>query len=270
MRASPFVITALFLAAAPVRAGTLDECQDTYTECQDDCTVQYGGSIKDEAKKRIAKCLKKCTKAATICQERVVETATNHLEEGALNHAPGSDEVDEHGIPTRTSGGKAGAGDDSRRTTGDLRDDGPEPEPKAQKGQGGKAARAPREDVHPDEVVKSSRTSLGDAPPPRKEPPAVKKDEDAPRSTRTDLDAAPVREEPKPRREEPRAEPKEKHGNDEDLRDDGVRSGVAPPRKKDRDEERPRETVKPRETPRETPKETPRPKEEDHDDLRNF
>lgn len=211
---------ALFAAPA-ARAGSVEQCRDEFTECQDDCSVQFGGSIREAMKKKLLKCMKKCTKKGSACHERVTETATNHLDDGALDHSPGSAEVDEHGLPDRTS-----ARDDEAPAS---------EEPKPKSGKNAKRGK-PKDELRDEEVVKSSRTSLGPAP----------------ETSQPSPDPAPVQKEA---REEPQViELKaERRGREEELRDDATRPAS---KKKSRESA--------------GPKETPRPKDEDRDDLRNF
>jgi hypothetical protein len=229
-------------------AGAGDPCDDGFDECKDTCSIEFGGSIKDSAKKKFAKCVKKCTKTANNCHERAMETSRNNLDEGALAHSPGSREVDENGMPDRTTGAKA------REEVPPRRDD----------DVGAKGSRAPKEE----KVEKKPRETL--------------KDEEVPKSSRTKLDKVdksekvePVKTSPKegkakdPEPREPekpkeiRVEAKPDKGPrlDEDLRDDGSRAVADEPKKK---------PEKRREEPREEPRPVKKDKEEDHDDLRNY
>lgn len=235
-----FIMTSLLIPFAAL-AGS--DCEDDFLECKDDCVIQYGGSIRVEVKKQYEKCMKKCTKKANTCTERVLETRDNSLDEGALDKSPSSRDVDSDGMPTR-------GGDDD------------EPKKKKKKKKVAAESRAadeeaPAEEPAPkhdalreDEVPKSARTSLksDDSPAPKPDRTEKKKDPES-RAAEAKSDD-PVREnvikmELKPRREE------------EDLRDDrpGAKAEepAPPPKKKE-----------------EPKKEPPKKKEEDHDDLRYY
>jgi hypothetical protein len=220
----------LTLTAALARAEA--ECEDDFTECKDDCVVEYGGSTRVEMKKLYEKCMKKCIKTVNRCSERVTETKNNKLDDGALDHSPGSDEVDKNNMPTRTSR----PGKKPTAEPGGDEDNTPS---------------KPHDDLSDAEVPKSSRTQLkdegdkGNKPPPASKPPPSSKPE-------------PVADKPPPKKEEPiRMELKPKDAED-DLRDDK-------PRQKDPE---PEPTPPPKK--REEPKPPPPKKEEDHDDLRNY
>lgn len=239
MKHVPHLLLALGLALAPfaARAG---ECEDDYSECKEDCLIQYGGSIRVEVKKKYEKCVKKCSKVARRCTERQMETKANDLDEGALDGAPTSDQVDSDGMPTRDPGSKkkkvAPIDHDD-----DLRHDAP-----AHQG----------EELPADEVPKSSRTSLktdeksGPPPEPKKksEAPGAEKVAEKPADAPAD--------EPAPIRMTPKKDDSKSPGDD--LRDDGPR------------EEKPAEEEPPPRRRREKPKEPPPKKEEDHDDLRYY
>jgi hypothetical protein len=222
----------LTFTAALARAEA--ECDDDFTECKDDCVVEYGGSTRVEMKKLYEKCMKKCIKTVNRCTERVVETKNNKLDDGALDHSPGSDEVDKNNMPTRTSR----PGKKPTAEPGGDEDNTPS---------------KPHDDLSDAEVPKSSRTQLkadgdkgnkvGSKPPPSSKPEPAAAEKDKP---------------PAPKKEEPiRMELKRKDA-DEDLRDDK-------PRQKD-----PEPEPAPPPKKREEPKPPPPKKEEDHDDLRNY
>lgn len=237
MRA-PVVLSLLLLLPATAMAG---ECEDDFAECQDDCLIQYGGSIKVEMKKKYDKCAKKCSKKARQCTERRMETRNNSLEEGSLDRAPTSDQVDSDGLPTREK--------PSRKTKkaaepldhdDDLKSDEPS---------------RPKEELPADEVPKSSRTSLKVEE--KKAPPAETKQAEAPKEPKEPKEDARATQEDAP---VIRMTPKKDDGKSagDDLRDDGPR------------EESPAVEEAPRPKRREKPKEPPPKKEEDHDDLRNY
>jgi hypothetical protein len=75
------------------------ECEDDFSECKELCSIQYGGSIRDEMKDKFVRCLRKCTTTSANCHERTNETKVNHLNEGALDKSPSSRDVDENGMP---------------------------------------------------------------------------------------------------------------------------------------------------------------------------
>lgn len=95
MRCLPLLVVLVFLPTA-LWAG---ECEDGYSECQEDCLIQFGGSIRVEMKAKFVKCIKKCTKKSATCRERFNETKVNRLNEGALDRSPTSRDVDEFGMP---------------------------------------------------------------------------------------------------------------------------------------------------------------------------
>jgi hypothetical protein len=91
------VVTAFAARAEP-------DCEEAFHVCKDDCVVEFGGSTQVKAKKSLAKCMEQCHEKDTLCTELVMETKSNNLEDGSLDHSPSSRDVDEHGLPTRTSG----------------------------------------------------------------------------------------------------------------------------------------------------------------------
>lgn len=93
-----FVTGFTMLALLPTLAWA-GECEDDFSECQELCSVQYGGSIRDEMKAKFVKCLNKCRGKAQTCRERTTETKSNHLNDGALDRSPSSRDVDEFGMP---------------------------------------------------------------------------------------------------------------------------------------------------------------------------
>lgn len=229
------------VVALPFTALAEGECQDDYLECKDGCLIDYGGSIRVEVKKQFDKCMKKCTKIARRCTERSMETKASGLDEGALDGAPTSDQVDEHGMPTSTASkkkkkSKVAAEEPASEEVSD--------EP----------AR-PRESLSDGEVPKSSRT-------------AIKTDDDAPSKKKkgdepSKGEVAKQEEPPKKEVIEMKLSPT-KSTNDEDLRDDKPRAS-SPPKEEPRDEEPPPPPKK--EKKKEEP---PKKKEEDHDDLRYY
>lgn len=233
MRAAlPHLAIALAVALAPL-AARAGECEDDFSECKEDCLLQYGGSIRVEMKKKYDKCLKKCTKVSRRCSERQMETKAANLDEGALEGTPTSDQVDADGLPTREKKQKKEAPVDH---DDDLRNDAP-----AHQG----------EELPANEVPKSSRSTLKveDKKEPAPAPVAKKSDEPRPepKAEKTNDDVI-------------RMTPKKDDGKSagDDLRDDGPR------------EEKPAEEEAPRPKRREKPKEPPPKKEEDHDDLRFY
>lgn len=242
-----FLLLAALSLPFAARAGAGDPCDDDFNECKESCLIEFGGSIRDEVKKKYGKCMKKCTKTADLCTERAIETRTNNLDEGALDKSPGSSEVDENGMPERTTGRAKKTEDAPPRRDDDVR----AADPKRDKPEKAKADKPGREER---------------AEKPKKDEP---RDEAPPKSTRTKLEKVePAKDEPKPREERAEAredkqeikvelKPERRSGLDEDLRDDGAR----------RDEAKPKKREEPR---REEPLPPPKRKEEDHDDLRNY
>jgi hypothetical protein len=220
----------LFLPAAALAES---DCEDTFTECRDDCSLEFGGSIRVELKKKFDKCMKKCTKTANRCTERVMEAKSGGLEEGALDGAPTSDQVDENGIPTKTANTKK-----KKKVAA---------EPAVEEDEPRSDTPAKKETLAESELPKSNRTQLKTdeppPPPPRKER-EVAKDEPAPAPKKDVIEMKMT-----PKKEE------------EDLRDDKPRASSPPPR----DEEPP--PLPKKEKKKEDP---PRKKEEDHDDLRFY
>lgn len=232
------VIPALSLAQ-------VNECAEGFSECKEDCALEFS-SVRPEVQKKLGKCLKKCVKKQTACEERELETRTNNLEAGALDRAPGSSDVDENGMPNRTTG----RGDDgaARRVPADeLRDDRAalaETNTPARKA-APEPSKPPRGEVSDTELPKSSRTQL-------------KTDEKAP---------AAVAEKPVSRDAEPAAvtsKPEPRKKLDEDVRDDGTRRDAPVARRED---PAPKKVEKKKD---DLPPPPAKPKEEDHDDLRNY
>ena len=223
----------------------VNECAEVAAECKEDCSIEHS-SLKPDAPKKLNKCLKKCQKKFTTCEERELETKNNSLEAGSLDKSPVSGDVDENNMPTRTAVKKAKTTDAEEKRaplSEDLRDDRPAPAPEpaknAKKPKADEAeARAPREEVRESELPKSSRTALKvDEKDAKKEPPpAAKKSESEPVATT----------------------PKAETRKEEDLRDDRPKVEPAPVKKGD----------KPKKD--DLPAAPPKPKEEDHDDLRNY
>lgn len=248
----------LALLLLPVGAfAQVNECEETFLECSDDCSLEHS-SIRAEAAKKLEKCLKKCRKKRVTCEERELETKSNNLDQGALDKSPTSRDVDENGMPTRTAVKKPKSTDDEEKPArsdelrddrrpspgDDLRDDRPAPEPAPKRSKPPKEtteARAPKDELRDTEVPRSSRTEL-------------KVDEREAKKS-----------EPKEARAEPKAEPivmtpkaEARRSAEDDLRDDRPAPKQEPP---------PRKSEKKRD---DLPPPPPKPKEEDHDDLRNY
>jgi hypothetical protein len=228
------VFLSVFVSAASF--AQVNPCTEAFSECKEDCALEFS-SVRPELQKKLGKCLKKCSKKLTTCEERELETRSNNLDEGALDKAPASGDVDENGMPNRTSGAS------SKRD--ELREEksaeSAAPPRKATEA----PARPPRDEVSDSELPKSSRTQL-------------KTDE---------KDARPVAEkpaspEPKPIVMTPKPETRKKL--DEDVRDDGPLKDEPVAR---RDEPAPKKVEKKKD---DLPPPPPKPKEEDHDDLRNY
>lgn len=252
-----FVLSALLPLAV---LGQVNECAEQFAECREDCSLEHS-SIRGDAPKKLSKCVKKCQKKLTTCEERELETKNNALEAGSLDKSPVSGDVDEHGMPTRTTVKKAKSTDDEERRPSpgdDLRDDRPAPAPVEEPKKSTKKSaepeerRPPREEVRESEIPKSSRTELKVAEPTKKDEP--KKPEPEPKRTG-----------PEPRKAEPdtivmtpKAEPKKPV--EDDLRDDRPRASDPPPAS----------SKKPEKKKDDLPPPPSKPKEEDHDDLRNY
>ena len=83
------VLASLIVLAAPAFAE--GDCDENFSECKEDCLIEFGGSVRVEVKKAYDKCMKKCTKVAGRCTERAIETKAGGLDEGALDGTPTSD-----------------------------------------------------------------------------------------------------------------------------------------------------------------------------------
>ncbi len=257
-------LTLVLLLVLPWAAHAGD-CEDEAAECQDDCTVQFGGSIRDEMKSKYLKCVKKCAKVSGVCRERTMETKVNQLNDGALDRAPSTSDVDENGMPNLARskldpGGKREAGKSRDSSRDDLRDDGPrakaDPPARASRddAEPPKKAKKPRDEVRDDEVIKSDRTPLVSdeaAAPPKpvaSNPPVAPA---PPKKERDDDDWS--------------REPKDSKDREPSTRGSATR---ASPRAPPADEPPP--PPKKAEPPAKKPSDPPPPKRTDDDDLRNF
>jgi hypothetical protein len=207
----------------------VEQCIEVAADCREDCSLEHS-SLRPDAPRKLARCLKKCQKKVTACEERELETKNNTFE---------ADSID------RSSGG----GDENVKKSleADLRDDTPAPVPEPEKTTKPKLkpkiaeSLPPREEVLDSEIPKSSRTVLKVDEKEAKQSPApvVKK------SVQVGGTPKPaIGEEEQPRVDRSKAEP--------------------PPAKKD-DQPKKNEKLKD-----ELPPLPPKPKEEDHDDLRNY
>lgn len=224
----------ILLALVPLTSWA-GECEENFSECQDNCMVEYGGSIREDIKAKFVKCVKKCGRTSTNCRERTHETKVNQLNDGALDKSPGSRDIDEDGMPIlkKRPTDRASTGDD-------LRDDLPSSEPAAKPervAKSKKRSKKPKEEIPEDEVIKSDRTPIASeretapSPPPPAPPPRETPREPAPPPEPVVVKSKP----PEPDREPEPAPP--------------------PPVAKKKYEEPPKPPPK---------------KEEDHDDLRNY
>ncbi|MDX2011335.1 MAG: hypothetical protein SFW67_14135 [Myxococcaceae bacterium] len=241
MRSSLLLIVVPALSLAQV-----NECAEGFSECKEDCALEFS-SVRPEVQKKLGKCLKKCAKKQTACEERELETRTNNLDQGALERAPASTDVDENGMPNRTTG-RSDEGSGRRAPADDLRDDrGAPAEPTAPARKATpEPNKPPRAEVSEQELPKSSRTQL-------------KTDEKEP---------APVTEKPARRDPEPvvmTPKPDTRKKLDEDVRDDGPRREESVARREEAPAPKKAEKKKD-----DLPPPPPKPKEEDHDDLRNY
>lgn len=253
-------LLALLLLLPFTAAAQVNECAETFSECKEDCSLEHS-SIRPDAPKKLNKCIKKCQKKFTTCEERELETKNNSLEAGSLDKSPVSGDVDEHGMPTRTTVTKSKSTDDEDRRPSpgdDLRDDRPAPAPveEAPKKTTKKAkaedseSRPPREEVRESELPKSSRTELKVVDEKKKEPPApvaTKKSDPEPVASKK-TESEPIVMTPKAESKKP---------VEEDLRDDRPRATEPPPKKTEKKKD-------------DLPPAPVKPKEEDHDDLRNY
>ncbi len=253
-------LLALLLLLPFTAAAQVNECAETFSECKEDCSLEHS-SIRPDAPKKLNKCIKKCQKKFTTCEERELETKNNSLEAGSLDKSPVSGDVDEHGMPTRTTVTKSKSTDDEDRRPSpgdDLRDDRPAPAPveeapkktKKAKASEDSESRPPREEVRESELPKSSRTELKVVDEKKAEPPApvaTKKSDPEPVASKN-TGSEPIVMTPKAESKKP---------VEEDLRDDRPRTTEPPPKKTEKKKD-------------DLPPAPVKPKEEDHDDLRNY
>lgn len=239
-----FLLLASLCLPFAASAGAGDPCDDDFNECKESCLIEFGGSIRDDVKKKYGKCMKKCTKTSDLCTERSIETRTNNLDEGALDKSPGSREVDENGMPDRTTGKPKKTADGPVQRDDDVRAADSRRDKPAKTEKPEKAEKPKREEPRDEETPKSTRTKLD-----KVEPTKAEKTE-KPREERAEAPREEIKVELKPERQS---------RNDEDLRDDGPRREEAKPKKR----EEPRREEPP-------PPPPPKKKEEDHDDLRNY
>ncbi|MCA2979745.1 MAG: hypothetical protein INH37_15840, partial [Myxococcaceae bacterium] len=238
--------------AASVAGAQVNECAEAFLECKEDCALEFS-SVRQEVQKQLGRCLKKCGKKRATCEERELETRANGLDPGALDRSPAATDVDENGMPNRTSGASPRA-DEPRAPPPSDQAPTVEPAPVGRKPADDAAARTRPADEPAPEVPASSRTALkGDD---RSPPVAAQKV--PPPAAGEPNPAAPARS------PEPlvlTATPDTQKKLDEDVRDDAeaARRAEPPapaPTKKKKNEGLPPPPAK--------------PKEEDHDDLRNY
>jgi hypothetical protein len=132
-------------------------CNDDFAECKENCTIDYGGSLKTRDK--LGKCMKKCDSGSRDCRERFFEVHRNKLDPSAMDEkqrprdpiepaqpsvvsdkppAPQKDEVSDEPVPKRTA----------TRISDLAGDEKPEPEkkkPEPEKKAEAKAPSAPAE-----------------------------------------------------------------------------------------------------------------------------
>ncbi|MFT3841344.1 MAG: hypothetical protein QM723_30420 [Myxococcaceae bacterium] len=207
MRLLPLVFLSSLLCGFVARAADISDCDDDYSECREDCTMQYGS--KSATKKKFGKCAVKCEKKLNDCRERHLETKRNNLDEGSIAKSPSSRQSDEEDLRHADSAPAKQAADDD------------DEKPKKNKKSSGDDAPPPK--TNDDEVVKSNRTRVSDPPPPKEDPaPAKKKTDDSKAQSKSDDpppskkkdDPPPAKSDPPPRAEEP----KSKSGLDSDVR----------------------------------------------------
>jgi hypothetical protein len=207
----------LLLCLFSFAAAASTDCKDEFATCNDDCQIEFGGSIRVELKKRYEKCAKKCAKKENLCIERAVETKSNQLDEGSLDKSPGSKEVDENGIPNRAA--ESSSEKKTKVAPAIARDEEPESAPVK-----------PKPELRNDEIPKSTRSEIKS----ESQPESVKKEE-----------AAPVL----------RVEMKEKKAVDTDFRGDSASptTKTSTPAKKveEKPAEKPKDTTKKKQVPEE-------------------
>ena len=77
-------LSILVVAAVTFNAKAADTCDETFSECREDCTLEFGGSVRDSMKAQHIECMKKCTKKLNLCAERRRETKASKLDDDAL------------------------------------------------------------------------------------------------------------------------------------------------------------------------------------------
>jgi len=207
VRLLPLVFVSSLLLVPYARAADISDCDDEFSECREDCTMQFGA--KTDGKKRFGKCTVKCDKKLNDCRERHLETKRNNLEEGSIAKSQSSRQSDEEDLRHSDAQPAKGAAAD---------DDDDKPKKKKKKSADDDAP--PPSKVSDDELVKSNRTRVSEPPAP-KEDPAPKSDEPKAQAKKDDpppskkSDPPPPKSDPPPARAE---EPKSKSGLDSDVR----------------------------------------------------
>jgi hypothetical protein len=217
------------LFAFHARAGDISDCDDDYSECKEDCTMQFGA--KTDGKRKFGKCAVKCDKKLADCRERHMETKRNNLEEGSIAKSQSSRQSDEEDLRHADSNAdKAAAAASSKE------DDDEKPKKRSKKSPDDDAP--PPSKVSDDEVVKSNRTKVSDTPPPpaKEDPPPKKKDEPVAKAQRDD--PPPKKSDPPPPKNDPAPEPKSKSGLDSDVRSEDEKPSKKSDKPKDEGKKR--------------------------------
>ena len=201
---------ALALLLLPTPALADSDCEDTFFECKDDCLIEFGGSIRVEVKKRYDKCMKKCTKTANRCGERVMETKASGLDEGALDGTPASDQDRVSKKKKKTAAEPA------------AEDTASDDEPVRKK-----------EALSESELPKSDRTTLktDDAPPPSKK----KEKEAEPKKEVIEMKMTPRKEEEDIRDDKPRASAPREEEAPPPKKKTEVKKDPPPPKRQEED-----------------------------------
>jgi hypothetical protein len=280
------------------------ECLEVFSECKEDCALEFA-SIRVENQKRLNKCLKRCAKKQTACEERELDARANHLDPHGSDKNVASGAVDEQGFPIRSEPKKMkGGGDETKRpsVSDGFRDDGavsprveaPQTKP-TPKSSDDRETRTPKEALRDNEVPSSSRTELKTDEPavrtaspkspegvsntPKPEPAgAPTKRETAEAKTAPIAQASPKPEPPPaktpqadvaaPTKVEPPKGFEDKRALRTEQAPPPAPSREPPPKKEDEPKNEKKKNNEKKKD--DLPPLPPKPKEEDHDDLRNY
>lgn len=87
---------------------TTAQCNDTFEDCKEDCTMEFGTSL--NTREEFGRCMGKCTRTSNECKERYFDVTSNHLDGEALTKKRAKDPaaVEPTSRPARTSGSDDG------------------------------------------------------------------------------------------------------------------------------------------------------------------